>query len=333
MKRRLSRREKWQHQKYNCDLTTLHFYHPVIIGCCIMTTVYCFEDHLGGGGSFIIKVRNFLKFAPVTCRRVRCSVIQHNPPEAPLTWKWTSRMGVRVVLGGLWDEKACHKAHSSTCRGGWEVLLLGLSPHHVHTRHTHTHTHTQTKQQHPDTELHTASKTSHQTLQALCEMWENGPSCFSAVVKKRRGGWGGEKGVVRLSWRSYYRHPDFFFFHGKFFSSFFRGGGGRATEQLSRPWCLSHSSLKASNGHFACFWTDDAFVVVFLLLLLLEVRTVSFFCGGGVGRGSCSDFWIMKEFKRLQRGSDEERRIKKVREDGEKTLQRPADPPSPCRLW
>lgn len=121
-------------------------------------------------------------------------------------------------------------------RGGF--LLLCFSPQHVHTRD-------QQKRNSPDTELQLGHTTharkafrGHLRLREI-SCWvpqrDGGELIFLFSRSQIKGGLG-EKGVVRLSSRSYYR-----LFHGSFFFFFF-GSWGRRISELFRsegfflPW-------------------------------------------------------------------------------------------------
>lgn len=129
-------------------------------------------------------------------------------------------------------KKPCHKADSSTSRGGWEgrFLLLRLSPHHhhVHTRDKKTQAGLGAAA-HRNTKTQRGPRTRSSTRRKITSWDQDGGSrtvshlILLLALKKKSA-----EGVVHERQRSDYRDPDFFkFFQGKW-------GEGRATFLLLR---------------------------------------------------------------------------------------------------
>lgn len=155
-----------------------------------------------------------------------------------LTWGHHST-GLSVVWGSEMRnlEKACHKAHSSTFRGGWEgrFCCSGSPPPCAYQRQKTTRD--KAASQRNTTKplklligLFTGWKTTY------CEKLSSLPFYFYAIIKKR--------GLWRKGWCVWARDPvtDIQTFSWTFF-----GSGGRANLQLSRPDLFSHPSMNASN--------------------------------------------------------------------------------------
>lgn len=143
------------------------------------------------------------------------------------------------------SEKVCHKAHSSTCRGGWEGRFCcpGFPPPCAYQRYK--------KKQKPNNQQTVSAahrdltKTSHQTLHPekkhFFKLIQRYRIIYHLIFlplykKKKRGVFG--EGVAHASWRSYYRDPDFFM------ASLF-GSWGREEESATFL-----SSLNDTNGYF-----------------------------------------------------------------------------------
>lgn len=168
------------------------------------------------------------------------------------TWETLRRPAIRHIL----------PLAEGDGKGGFVALAF---PHHVHTRDT--------KRKEKKTSRQRAAaqrdltKTSHQTLHreknhffTHVESLDNLSPYFSATIKKKRGGFG--EGVVHVSWRSYYRDPDFFM--ASFFGSW--GEGRRICNfpvQLERhKWILyivpsSPSAFSLLEDTFRGCWILD----------------------------------------------------------------------------